>query len=342
MQELHILAIPASADATDWRSQNFMKMCDFWGLPCSFPLLGKVGDRADWTMNQLFGQALQDLPVHSLVAILDASDTFIGASQGDVIQTYRNISQSGGPIVLSHNAGCAINGCRSVGVRAAKAVSGRIAKPKRASVNDGFHMGPVSVLSKLWASFGNRSATQQLGQLIKAHPEMITIDSNQALTATIPWWEWNAHFETIDLPSSIHAGGSQVTQQVRNRRTGAAPCFYHLPELHARTASKDPDLQVRWTVHFDQLVNIAVPVEASRKRRTSVGWPYEICKFKTAGPCRHARTELCCGFDRDKLGNQCPDGFRQFITPMALDGDAANQAPPSLTWTREHSGVGPL
>ena len=132
MQELHILAIPASADATDWRSQNFIKMCDFWGLPCSFPLLGKVGKRADWTMNQLFGQALRDLPEHSLVAILDASDTFIGASATHVIQTYRNISKAGGPIVLSHNAGSAITGCRSVGVRAANA-AGRITRPKAAS-----------------------------------------------------------------------------------------------------------------------------------------------------------------------------------------------------------------
>jgi hypothetical protein len=146
---------------------------------------------------------------------------------------------------------------------------------------------------------------------------MVTIDSHQSLTATIPWWEWNTHFETVDLPTSIHAGGSQVTQQIRNRRTGAAPCFQHLPAVAGNT--KDPTLQVKWTVHFDQLVKTTGPIAANRKRRTSVGWPYEICKFKTAGPCRHASTELCCGFDRDKSGNQCPDGFRQFIAPITIE-----------------------
>jgi len=292
-----------------------MKMCDFWGLPCSFPLLGKVGAHANWTMNQLFGLALKELPPNDLVAIMDASDSFMSASQQSIIQKYDNLTKGGGSIVMSHNSGCAITGCRNPGVRAKK--HGEEAKIKPHSVNDGFHMGPANVLSKVWASFGKRSATQALGQLIDAHPEMVTIDHGQQLTATIPWWEWNAHFEVVELPKPLHAGGSAVTQRVRNRRTNSMPSFFHLPEMSAKTR-RIPEKQAIWTVHFDQLVGIAVPLAVNRRRRTVVGWPYEICKFKTSGPCRHAPSELCCGFDRDKSRDECPDGFRKFIVPAQV------------------------
>ena len=308
-RQLHVLAIPASQDATDWKSQNFMQMCDFWGLPCSFPLLGKTGAHADWTMNQLFGLALKKLPPNDLVAIMDASDSFLSASQQSIIEKYDNITSGSGAIVMSHNAGCAATGCRMAGVRAAKHVQPKV-NPHQ--VNDGFHMGPANILSGLWASFGNRSATQSLGQLIKSHPEMVSIDHEQQLTATIPWWEWNAHFEVVELPNPLHAGEKMVKQRVRNRRTGTMPSFFHLPEATEKMR-QNPEKQAIWTVHFDQLVGIAVPVAAHRRRRTVVGWPFEICKFKTEGPCRHPPSELCCGFDRDKPGESCPNGFRKFI-----------------------------
>ena len=234
---------------------------------------------------------------------------FLSASQQSIIEKYDNITSGSGAIVMSHNAGCAATGCRMAGVRAAKHVQPKV-NPHQ--VNDGFHMGPANILSGLWASFGNRSATQSLGQLIKSHPEMVSIDHEQQLTATIPWWEWNAHFEVVELPNPLHAGEKMVKQRVRNRRTGTMPSFFHLPEATEKMR-QNPEKQAIWTVHFDQLVGIAVPVAAHRRRRTVVGWPFEICKFKTEGPCRHPPSELCCGFDRDKPGESCPNGFRKFI-----------------------------
>ena len=106
-------------------------------------------------------------------------------------------------------------------------------------------MGEAWAAARLWRSTASNgccgankkfSAQLGIGRFARANAPMVAFDHAQELIAHVISSakdnQWRAHYATtVRAPPRAH-GGLVTRKRVRNRHSGVAPCFVHVPGVH--------------------------------------------------------------------------------------------------------------
>ena len=245
---LHVFAACSAEDASGWRRtrlENLKRTMRVWALPFEC-----VGGGNRWRgfgeMAAQYAAAAERVPAHHHVVMLDSADAFAQGSADDVLAAFRRAS-GGRPIVLGLETGCPPRRCTPAPPAGGRPLgrAGPAGIPWLSYINGGFVMGEAWAAARLWRSTASNgccgankkfSAQLGIGRFARANAPMVAFDHAQELIAHVISSakdnQWRAHYATtVRAPPRAH-GGLVTRKRVRNRHSGVAPCFVHVPGVH--------------------------------------------------------------------------------------------------------------
>lgn len=263
----------------------------------------------DWMARQ-YADAAAALPPTALAIFADHSDMFIQADAAAIAGAFEHAAE-GKPLVLSLETGCP-NGRCTVGVNvSASRPLGESGIPSLRFVNGGIVIGYAWALRRLWDHAANNSccrvvhhkripsAQRGIGDFVRSHRELVAFDRAQRLCSVIvnlrTGNEWAQHY------GALPPGQPGTLPRIRNRHSGVAPCFVHMPGVSHEHLCADKKAVSQMLAPYDEVTQLLVPlpnlttmcqVHASRRSYRS---QLEAYQWADLGPALHRRRRFFGG-----------------------------------------------